>query len=89
MYQNIYLKRNKGNVEVHLWDDQVGYSKFNYKHYAYMKSGSGVYRSIYGDKLKKVNFWTAEDLQAGKMFESDVPLETRILVDRYGDSDEV
>ena len=56
MYQNIYLKRNKGNVEVHLWDDQAGYSKFNYKHYAYMKSGSGVYRSIYGDKLKKVNF---------------------------------
>ena len=30
--QNIYLKRNKGNVEVHLWDDQVGYQKFNYKH---------------------------------------------------------
>ena len=89
MYQNIYLKRNKGNVEVHLWDDQAGYSKFNYKHYAYMKSGSGVYRSIYGDKLKKVNFWTAEDLQAGKMFESDVPLETRILVDRYGESDEI
>ena len=51
MYQNIYLKRNKGNVEVHLWDDQVGYQKFNYKHYAYQKSGSGVYRSIYGDKL--------------------------------------
>ena len=88
MYQNIYLKRNKGNVEVHLWDDQVGYQKFNYKHYAYMKSGSGVYRSIYGDKLKKVNFWTGEDIQAGRMFESDVPLETRILVDRYTDSDE-
>jgi DNA polymerase elongation subunit (family B) len=89
MYQNIYLKRNKGNVEVHLWDDQAGYSKFNYKHYAYKKSGSGIYRSIYGDKLKKVNFWTAEDLQSGKMFESDVPLETRILVDKYGESDDV
>ena len=89
MYQNIYVKRSKTSSEVHLWDDKTGYTKFQYKPYAYLKSQSGLYRSLYGDKLKKVNFWTAEDLQSGKMFESDVPLETHILVDKYGESDEV
>ncbi len=89
MYQNIYVKRTKTSSEVHLWDDQVGYTKFTYKPYAYLKSGSGVYRSIYGDKLKKVNFWNREDLENGRVFESDIPIETRVLVDRYGESDEI
>ena len=88
MYQNIYVKRTKTSSEVHLWDDVAGYQKFQYKPYAYLKSGSGTYRSIYGDKLKKVNFWTQDDLQSGKVFESDVPIETRVLVDRYYESDE-
>ena len=90
MYQNIWCEKRGGNqVEVHLWDDTAGYQNFIFKNYAYIKDGSGQYRSIYGDKLKKVNFWTAEDLQAGKMFESDVPLETRILVDKYGETDDI
>ncbi len=88
MYQNIFVKRLKKGCEVHLWDDKTGYQKFNYKPYAYLKSGSGTYRSLYGDKLKKVTFWTGDDLQNGNVFESDVPIETKILVDRYGDSDE-
>ena len=74
--------------EVHLWDDKTGYQKFNYKPYAYLKSGSGTYRSLYGDKLKKVTFWTKDDLEKGNVFESDVPIETKILVDKYGDSNE-
>ena len=41
-----------------------------------------------GDKLKKVSFWRGEDLQKGDIFESDVPLETRVLIDKYGDSNE-
>ena len=88
MYQNIYVKRTKTNSEVHIWDDKTGYQKFQYKPYAYLKSQSGTYRSLYGDKLKKVNFWTGDDLQNGRVFESDVPIETRTLVDMYGDSDE-
>ena len=52
-----------------------------------MRDGSGTYRSIYGDKLKKVTYWTEEDFKTGRVFESDVPLETRILLDRYEDSD--
>ena len=89
MYQNLYIKRTKTSSEVHLWDDKTGYSKFQYKPYAYLKSPSGTYRSLYGDKLKKVNFWTGEDLQNGKVFESDVPIETRTLVDMYKDSDDI
>ena len=88
MYQNIYVKRTKTSSEVHLWDDKTGYHKFDYKPYAYMKSQSGTYRSMYGDKLKKVNFWTKEDLQNNKIFESDIPIETRVLVDRYTQSDD-
>ena len=88
MYQNIYVKRTKTSNEIHLWDDKTGYQKFQYKPYAYLKSQSGTYRSLYGDKLKKVNFWTGDDLQNGRVFESDIPIETRTLVDMYPDSEE-
>ena len=89
MYQNIYIEKPKqGKPLVHIWDDKKGYEKFQFTPYAYQKSQTGTYRSLYGDKLKKINYWTGEDLQEGKVFESDVPLETRILVDMYGDSGE-
>jgi DNA polymerase elongation subunit (family B) len=81
-------KRGGNQVEVHLWDDVAGYQNFIFKNYAYVRDGSGTYRSIYGDKLKKVTYWTEEDFKTGRVFESDVPLETRILLDRYEDSDE-
>ena len=89
MYQNIYCKRNKHQTEVHLWDDTIGYQKFQYKPYAYLKNAAGTYTSLYGDKLKKVSYWTHQDIEKGLVFESDIPVETRILVDNYGDSDEV
>jgi len=88
MYQNIYVKRTKTSSEVHIWDDKTGYSKFQYKPYAYLKSQSGTHRSLYGDKLKKVNYWTGDDLQNGRVFESDIPIETRTLVDMYPESEE-
>ena len=83
MYQNIYCQRNKGHASVHLWDDKYGYQKFSSKNYAYIKSPTGIYRSLYGDKLKKVSYWTGDDLKENKVFESDVPLETKILIDKY------
>ena len=55
MYQNIWCEKRGGNqVEVHLWDDVAGYQNFIFKNYAYVRDGGGQYRSIYGDKLKKV-----------------------------------
>ena len=90
MYQNIWTEKRGGNqVEVHLWDDKAGYQNFIFKNYAYVKDGSGQYQSIYGDKLKKVTYWTEEDFTTGRVFESDIPLETRVLIDRYPDSDDI
>ena len=55
MYQNIYIEKPKqGKPVVHIWDDVKGYEKFQFTPYAYQKSASGTYRSLYGDKLKKV-----------------------------------
>ena len=89
MYQNIYIEKPKqGKPLVHIWDDKKGYQKFQFTPYAYQKSQTGQHRSLYGDKLKKVKFWTGEDLQEGNIFESDVPLETRVLIDQYADSNE-
>ena len=89
MYQNIYIEKPKqGKPVVHIWDDVKGYEKFQFTPYAYKKHPSGTYRSLYGDKLKKVIYWTGDDLQNGDIFESDVPLETRVLIDKYGGSNE-
>ena len=84
MYQNIYfdIKTKK----VHLWDDVRGYESFKFKPYAYKKSPTGRYTSLFGDKLTKV--YDYDPRQRG-LFESDVPAETRVLVDRYADSDDI
>jgi len=84
MYQNIYfdIKTKK----VHLWDDIRGYETFKFKPYAYKKSPTGRYTSLFGDKLTKV--FDYDPKQRG-LFESDVPAETRVLVDRYADSDDI
>ena len=68
MYQNILIEKQNNRFMIHLWDDKTGYKKFQYKSYAYMKTPTGTYRSLYGDKLKKVNFWTVDDLKSGRIF---------------------
>ena len=75
MYQNIYfdIKTKK----VHLWDDVRGYETFKFKPYAYKKSPTGKYTSLFGDKLTKVFEYDPKE----GLFESDVPAETRVLVD--------
>jgi len=88
MYHNIYVQRGKGRATIHIWDDKKGYYSFPHNEYAYIKDSGGLHTSLYGDKLKKVTYWQPCDVEAGKMFESDVPTETRVLVDMYEDSDE-
>ena len=69
MYQNIWCEKRASNqVEVHLWDDKAGYQNFIFKNYAYVKDGAGQYQSIYGDKLKKVGYWTEEDFKTGRVY---------------------
>ncbi len=84
MYQAIFYNRKTGNI--HLWDDKLGHTSFKYTPYAYKKKRGGKYRSIYGDELEKTTkFHRTED----DLFESDVPVETRVLIDAYGESDDV
>ena len=84
MYQNIHYQKHKNTV--HIWDDERGHLTFPYKKYAYAKSPHGNFTSLYGDKLSKVYKWSEDE--ASNLFESDVPIETRVLVDQYTDSDE-
>ena len=84
MYQNIYYENRKNKV--HIWDDEKGYYVIPYKRYAYIKDRSGTHVSLYGDKLRKVFKFDAE---TPNLFESDVPPETRVLVDQYKDSEEL
>ena len=95
MYQNLYIERTRGDVfehnstTVHLWDDKRGYETYDFENYAYKKDVNGDRLSIYGDKVSRVSTWTKWDVDGGKVFESDIPIETRVLVDRYGDSDDI
>ena len=83
MYQNIFV--NKKDHTIYLWDDKKGLVTYKNKPYAYKKSPNGMYRSMYGDKLEKVTRYRYEDTG---LFESDVPTETRNLIDLYEDDDE-
>ena len=84
MYQNLFYDAKK--QKVHIWDDESGYYTIPYKRYAYVRDRSGTHVSLYGDKLRKVFKFDAE---TPNLFESDVPPETRVLVDTYKDSEEL
>ena len=84
MYQNIYFDMK--TRKVHIWDDEKGYYAIPYKRYAYVRDRNGSHVSLYGDKLRKVFKFDAE---TPNLFESDVPPETRVLVDQYTDSEEL
>ena len=84
MYQDIFfdLKSKK----VHIWDDKRGHQSKVYKPYAYLKDSGGQHVSLFGDKLTKTYQYDKDD---PNLFESDVPVETRVLIDTYGDQEEV
>lgn len=92
MYQNIFI--NRKDLTVHLWDDglpdsngkvNAAYATFPFPKYAYKRQVGGKYKSIYGEDLTKVFTFADND---PNIYEGDVPMETRILLDRYADSDE-
>ena len=84
MYQNIYFDKKTNTC--HLWDDKKGYTSFVFRPYAYRKRANGKYKSIFGDDLEKVYSFNPRD---PSLFESDVPIETRILIDAYEDNDDL
>lgn len=87
MYQNIYHDRNSGIV--HLWDDAKGYSNFPYEKYAYQIDSKGTIKTMSGLMVKKVSNWSQEAIDQKLIFEHDVPILTRCLIDKYSDSDEL
>jgi len=84
MYQNIYFDKKTNTC--HLWDDKKGYTNFVFRPYAYRKRKGGKYKSMFGDELEKVYSFNPRD---PSLFESDVPIETRILIDAYENTDDI
>ena len=87
MFQNICYDRKTNTI--HLWDDQKGYLKFPYKRYAYKKNSYGKYVTLDGTKVDKIVEWTDADVQRGHLYESDVNIDTRTLVDLYYETDDL
>lgn len=88
MYKNFHFDRNTNTC--HLWTDEAGkeYQSFKYDKYAYIVDPKGEYTTLTGLKVKKVKNWGKESELAGMVFEHDVPVATRVLIDRYYESDE-
>ena len=84
MYQAIsYRKRDN---TVHIWDDKLGHQKIKYKSYAYRKSPSGKDIALDGTRVTKIFKFDHEERG---LYESDLNPETRTLIDRYTESDEI
>jgi DNA polymerase elongation subunit (family B) len=88
MYKNFYFDRHSGLC--HLWTDEEGkeYQVFPFEQYAYQVDPKGEYTTLTGLKVKKVKNWSKEAEKQGMIFEHDVPIATRVLIDRYFESDE-
>ncbi len=84
MYHAIYADRKTSTI--HLWDDIHGYTSFKDEPYAYRKSRNGKYKSIFGDSLERITKFNFRD---PSLFSSDIPVDTRVLIDAYADSDEI
>tara|TARA_B100001109_G_scaffold131718_1_gene107095 strand:+ start:2260 stop:4764 length:2505 start_codon:yes stop_codon:yes gene_type:complete len=84
LYQAIHYEKRKNKI--HIWDDKRGHLIVPFKKYAYVKNQTGLHFTLDGDKVKKVYDWDSDD---PNLFESDVPILTRFLVDQYTDSDDV
>lgn len=93
MYSAVYFNRNKSTI--HLWEYVDGvrvYSKCPAPIYFYTDDKDGDFTSIFGDKAKKIDCDNYGDMKeksdtykemGKKVFESDVPVETKFIIDRY------
>lgn len=87
MYQSVF--HNKKDNFIHLWDDETGYEKFQFEKYAYLVDKNGSFITMDDVKVSKVKNWNKDAEKQGLVYEYDVPILTRVLVDRYFQSDEV
>ena len=70
-----------------MWDDEKGHVEFPSAaiRYAYRKKAGGEFKSLYGDELEEVMYYTDGD---ASLFESDVSVEVKTLSKLYEDSDD-
>lgn len=87
MYQNIYYQSSTNTV--HIWDDDIGYHKIKYKKYAYKNDSNGEFTTLGGTRVAKISNWEKDEIAEGVIHEHDIPVTTRILVDRYTNSEEL
>jgi len=85
MYQNVFHSKKDGLI--YIWDDQKGIITIPEAQatYAYRRKSGGRYKSLYGDELDRITNFSPRD---PSLFESDVPITTKVLIDAYEDSDE-
>ena len=83
MYKSIYYEKSKELL--HLWDDEIGYVCQKFKNYAFVKSEFGKFQTMHGQRVDKIYEF---EYESGNTYEADLPLETKALIEIYGDSDE-
>jgi DNA polymerase elongation subunit (family B) len=90
MYKNFFF--NRKDSMCHLWSDGLHgeslYEKFRYEPYAYQLDDEGTYKTLTGRNVTKVYDWDKQREKEGQIFEHDIPIATRVLIDRYYESDE-
>lgn len=86
MYQNFFYHKYKNTY--YIWDDKDGLIESKYEPYAYVVDPKGQYKTLNGLSVTKVNSWNKEYEKKGMVFEHDVPVATRVLIDNYFESDE-
>ena len=84
MYKNIYYENEETRFMFGMTSLVI--SLYLIKNTPYVKKCHGFHHTLDGDKVKKVYQWDDDD---PNLFESDVPITTRFLVDNYTDSDDV
>ena len=87
MYKSIYYDRETRML--YIWDDKKGLIKSQYNNYAYIKSPNGTSTSLYGDSCQRITYWTQDDVKKGLILESDIPIETKALIDNYKNDDTI
>ena len=86
MYRAIHC--NRLNNTVYVFDDEKGVLRFPLSRfrYAYRKKVGGSYKSIFGDELEKI---TVYDDNNPTLFESDLNVDMKVLLDLYPNNEEV
>lgn len=86
MYQNIYVDMYGDSPAVYVWDDVEGLAMLPLSEfkYAYTPDPRGKWLTMTGKRVSKTRMFRRE---SPNVFESDLPMETRVLTDLYLNDD--